>query len=144
MIILRVVYNASAWSSNVPNNTAKKPRYLHMAADSTYTYSNKTGLQGDSGDPFPGTQNVTACVPFPKYPITDIREQGDSITFKLMGGVEEDSTTTAVVITPKGRYATEAVYSLTGQYMGERTAELPTGVYILRRENGETDKIIIR
>ena len=33
-----------------------------------------------------------------------------------------------------------AVYSLSGQYMGQRTAHLPAGIYVVK-QNGKTKKL---
>lgn len=144
MMIWRVVYNASIWSSNTPNNTAEQPRYFYMAADSTYTYSGATGLQGDDGDPFPGSTNVTEYSLFGgRYPILNIEETNGLIEFDFMGVLPDTGGTAAVsVVESEGRVTD--VYSLTGVRMGSRLESLPAGVYILRKDNGDTEKIWIR
>ena len=139
MVVWRVVYNSGIWSSNTPNTTANKPRYIHMPADSTYTYSRTTGIQGDDGDPFPGSANVTHCQLF-GYPITNIREENGEIQFSFMG----DSSGTALQMLPENNSAVEAVFSLTGTYMGQQISHLPAGAYIVRRATGQTEKIIVR
>lgn len=139
MLVWRVVYNAGIWSSNTPNNTAKKPRYIFVPADSTYTYSRATGLQGDDGDPFPGSANVTRCTLF-SYPLLNIREENDEILFSFLG----DSSGTALPTLREESVGNPAVFSLTGVYMGTRTTNLPAGIYIVRKSAGETEKIIVR
>ena len=138
MLVWRVVYNSGIWSSNAPNNTANKPRYIFMPADSTYTYSKSTGLQGDDGDPFPGRDSVTSCTLF-SYPIRNIREENEEIHFSFLG----DSSGTAL---PNVQKSSEinAVYSLTGLYMGHKITNLPAGIYIVRKTTGETEKIFVR
>ena len=139
MLIWRVVYNSAVWSANVPNNTPDMPRYLEMAADSIYAYNPYLGLQGDDGDAFPGSANITHCRLFRSYPILDIREEAGEIHFSFMGKsegsalpfVEEDS-------------GINAVFSLTGTYMGNKTAGLPAGIYVIRKDTGKTEKIIVR
>lgn len=141
LYVLRVVYNASIWSSNSPNNTGGAPRYIHIPADGTYTYNSRTGIQGDDGDPFPGTANATACAFFPNYPITDITETDGLISFKFMGGTQGEA------LLPDNEAeegAVTAVYSLTGTYMGQGTQALPAGIYLVRRSTGKTQKIIVR
>ena len=141
LFVLRVVYNAGSWSSNSPNNTGGAPRYIHIPADSTYTYNKKTGIQGDDGDPFPGTANVTSCTLFPNYPITDITETDGVISFKFMGGTQGEA-----ILPTEGadEGIVTAVYSLTGSLMGQSTQALPEGIYIVRKSTGKTEKIIVR
>lgn len=141
LFVLRVVYNASIWSGNRPNNTAYAPRYIHIPADGTYTYSSRTGLQGDDGDPFPGSANITSCTLFPAYPITDISESDELISFKFMGGTQGEALLPEVTA-EEGSIT--AVYSLTGTYMGRSTHALPAGIYLVHKSTGETQKLIIR
>ena len=140
MVIWRVVFASGAWSGNSMNNTADKPRYLHIAADSTYTYNTRTGLQGDAGDPFPGTKNVTEYLPFAGSPITDIQELNEEITFKFKGGADS----TALDNISESDTDIQAVFALTGTYMGNRVQGLPAGIYLVRTSNGKTEKIIVR
>ena len=141
MLVLRVVYSAGIWAANTPNNEDYKPRYIHIPADSTYTYSRTTGVQGDGGDPFPGTANVTSCTLFPNYPITDITETDGIITFKFMGGTQGEA------LLPEQEAeegAVTAIYSITGAFMGQHTQALPAGIYLVRKSTGKTEKIIVR
>ena len=139
LLVLRVVFNNAIWSANSVNNTDYQPRYIHIPADGTYTYNNRTGIQGDDGDPFPGTVNITSFTPFPDYPLTDIREENGEILFKFMGGG------TGTSLWPEAKAEeTPSVYSLTGLYMGDNMNNLPAGVYILRSGTGKTEKVLLR
>lgn len=141
MLIWRVVYNSSSWSNNTPNNTANQPRYLHMAADTTYTYNSRTGLQGDSGDPFPGTENVHSFLPFPDKPITDINENDGVISFRFMW--DDDTTQTALPQVTAAEPGIVEIFTLTGTKVGNSQDLLPAGIYIIRKDN-VTQKIIVR
>ena len=141
LFVLRVVYNASVWLANAPNSTGGSPRYIHIPADGTYTYSYTTGVQGDDGDPFPGSANVTSCTLFPSYPITDITEQDGIVSFKFMGGTQGEA------LLPEQTAAdgtVTAVYSLTGTCMGTSTRALPAGLYLVRKNTGKTEKIMVK
>jgi len=140
LLVLRVVFNNSIWSANTPNNTAYKPRYIHIPADGTYTWSRTTGLQGDDGDPFPGSANVTSFTPFPNYPLTDITEENGEISFKFMGGTQGTDLLPEVTAEEK----TVAVFSITGAFMGNSLKGLPAGAYIIRKNTGKTEKTILR
>ena len=141
MLVLRVVYNASIWSANVPNNTGGAPRYIHVPADGTYTYSRTTGVQGDDGDPFPGSANVTSCTLFPNYPITDITEEDGIVSFKFMGGRQGEGIRP---VEDEADGTVQAIYSLTGICMGKRLGSLPAGIYLVRKNTGKTEKIMVR
>jgi len=143
LMVWQVVYNASVWAANVPNNTAGKPRYTFLPADGGYSYSGRTGLQGDAGDPFPGTENVTSCAPFPQYPINSIREdESGVITFRFMMEADTTSTLLPEVETREGKVTN--VYTLTGVEVTTDAEHLPAGVYIIRKDNGLTEKKMIR
>jgi len=139
MLVLRVVYNNAVWLANSPNNTGGQPRYIHIPADGTYTYDWSEGVQGDTGDPFPGTANVTSFTPFPDFPLTEITESDGQITFKFKGG-----TTGTSLLPEASEDEATAVYSLTGVYMGRSLNNLPTGAYIIRTNTGKTEKRIVR
>ena len=141
MLLWRVVYSASAWSSNVPNNKAGQPRYTIIPADGRYSYSGSTAMQGDAGDPFPGVQNVVSCAPFPQYPINNIREEDGVISFLFM---KEDSTTTSLPEVDAREGKVTHIYTLTGVEVATDAEHLPAGVYIFRKDNGLTEKKMIR
>lgn len=146
MYVLRVVYNSSSWTGNVPNNTAYKPRYMYVAADETYTWNDGgNGLQGDAGDTYPGRDNVSICSLFPAYPITEISEQDEVIRFAFMGGdTLRPDTGTSTMLNPIAPIEmTEGVYSITGHYMGNTTEGCARGIYIVRK-NGQSEKLIIQ
>lgn len=94
MMIYRVNYSQSDWDNNVPNNNASKMDFQIMCAD---------GIGSDntlSGDPFPGSANVTSYIPVIRSgtalsdkPITDIKESNQIITFKYKGGGNKGTLT---------------------------------------------------
>lgn len=58
LLILHVDYNASAWSSNTPNDTPSHQRMTWIAADNNYQYTTYNGTkyyttEGAANDPFP-------------------------------------------------------------------------------------------
>ncbi|MHB9056843.1 MAG: M6 family metalloprotease domain-containing protein [Paludibacteraceae bacterium] len=88
MLIYRINYNPNDWNYNQPNNNPLKMGVDIMEAD---------GIASDatlSGDPFPGTRNVTVYVPqlrsgviLENDPVIAIQETNDMIIFKYKGGV---------------------------------------------------------
>lgn len=87
MLISRIHYNAINWYNNEANNTASDMGDDIMEADG------KASDYNLSGDPFPGTSDVTSYTPvlvngtvLSNYPITDIAEADGVITFNFMGG----------------------------------------------------------
>ncbi len=85
MLITHIYYDATAWENNTPNNNPNALDYDIIEAD---------GIPSDntlSGDPFPGTNNVTFYTPVLRSgiiinkPLTDISEQNGIITFNFMG-----------------------------------------------------------
>ena len=96
MLIWHIDYNANVWSQNTVNNSAS-----HQYVD----IEEADGSQSDfsvSGDPFPGTSNKTSftasTTPAMKtwsgtglnFPITDIAENGEVITFNVLGGSDSE------------------------------------------------------
>lgn len=136
LLVWRVVFNAGAWSGNYMNNTANKPRYTYIPADGNYFV---VGASDYAGDTYPGLSNITTFTPFVHSPITDIQETDGVITFKFRGGREG----TALPNVKQTEEQVEAIYSLTGAYMGTQKQNLPAGLYLLRT-NDSTKKIIIR
>lgn len=94
MLVWRVVYNASVWKSNAPNNTEKKPRYTvvpagpgHYIGSPGWCLNDACTLVAYSEDnPFPGTGNVTSYTPWKGYAMTEITETGGNIQLKQNGG----------------------------------------------------------
>ncbi len=103
MLVWHVDYNISVWSENRVNNPQN-----HQYVDIEEADNIKTEATRD-GDPFPGTAGITSftdnTTPSMKtwagknldLPITEIAETPDGIiTFKVKGGAEPISSTTAL------------------------------------------------
>lgn len=105
MLVWHVDYDTYVWSRNVVNNNASHQYVDIEEADGTQNETSR------SGDAFPGRSNITSFTddtrPSMKtwsgarlnLPITDIKETGGTITFKVAGGfiaphapVAEDAT----------------------------------------------------
>lgn len=92
MLIYRIYYNKNDWEYNEPNNDPARMGVDIIEAD---------GIANDrtlSGDPFPGTRNITTHIPslrngkvLSTKSITDIREYEDAgaIIFQFAGGSGE-------------------------------------------------------
>lgn len=86
MLITRVFYNRNDWQSNGPNNRAEAMGFDIMEADGVASTSTLPG------DPFPGTAKVTSYSPKLRSgtdiakPITAIKEDNNSVSFRFMGG----------------------------------------------------------
>lgn len=79
MLIWHIIYNASAWSNNTPNNGTQLRYYVEAAHGGTQTSSL-------ASDPFPGTKGVTQFSPKLSdgtvlSPLLDIQELGTDISF---------------------------------------------------------------
>ena len=90
MMISKTVYDEDDWYNNIPNNNRNSQGYDIIEADGKAPGSS----YGKAGDLFPGTSNVTSYAPYAQYPITEIVEVGDKITFSFMkssggGGSDE-------------------------------------------------------
>lgn len=86
MLVWKVNYDDNKWFNNSVNNTNNLPNLIYVPADGTYTHNRYTGVQGDDGDPYPGSAEITEFSPYPEYPLTDITEADGIITFSFMGG----------------------------------------------------------
>ena len=92
MIITKVNYNSSKWSSNKPNNTSPMLFDMIEAAGKVPYYGGSI-YYGSPSDPFPGTNNVTSYAPYSQYPLSEINELEDGrVAFKFMGGKEPVTT----------------------------------------------------
>lgn len=79
MLIWHIIYSASAWSNNSPNNGTQLRYYVEAAHGGTQTASL-------ASDPFPGTKGVTQFSPKLSdgtilSPLLDIQELGTDISF---------------------------------------------------------------
>lgn len=86
MLAWKVDYDEGKWVDNTVNNTANSPNLIFIPADGTYTKNSYTGMQGDDGDPYPGSAGITEFTPFADYPLTEITETNGIIAFSFMGG----------------------------------------------------------
>jgi len=94
MLVWHVDYVSSVWSNNRVNNNANHQYVDLIEADNLKTPDSR------NGDPFPGTARITSLTddttPSMRTwadrpldtPLTDIAEDGDEVTFKVMGGRE--------------------------------------------------------
>jgi M6 family metalloprotease-like protein len=148
LLILHVDYDADVWLNNVVNNEADHQRMTILPADGGL---NSFSL---SGDPYPGSGNVTSVSKFPLFnayttglksmlkSLSDITEKDGVITFSFKGVNSE----TAVTAPRKddAQDAIQAIYTLGGMRMpGTSLESLPHGTYIVKGNNG-THKIIIK
>ena len=96
LLVWQVVYNASAWSANTPNNVAYKPRYTVISAAGGYIGFDFCLKEDDKGNctlyekstynTFPGSKNVTSIKLIEGIELTDIAEKDGKITFKVNEG----------------------------------------------------------
>ena len=86
LIITRINYNVSTWSSNTPNNDPLAMGVYIIEADEIPSDNSLPG------DPFPGTSNITSYSPTLRSgtminkPLTFIKEKDGVISFRFMGG----------------------------------------------------------
>lgn len=86
MLVWKVMYNATKWEDNEPNNTTGSPRYTIVPADG------KTKNYGAASDLFP-TSSVNSYTPYTGCALTEITKSGSNITFKYNGGVTKTTAT---------------------------------------------------
>ena len=86
LLITHILFNSTTWDDNTPNNTASAMGVDIVEAD---------GIASDatlSGDPYPGTSNVTSYSPTLRSginiskPLTYISEKNGIIKFRFIGG----------------------------------------------------------
>lgn len=134
MLIWKVTYDSLKWADNEVNS---EPAVLN------YTLASATGWTGNLGeayDAFPGTKNVTSCSLVEAYPISDIVEDEQVITFFVAGDVSALYDMKA--ISPDDY---QAIYTITGQPLLLPWHLLPQGIYLVTYEHaGEklTKKLI--
>lgn len=79
MLIWKVNFNASKWSSNEPNNTANNPYYTIVSA-----YGSKIGWDGSTDNckwnTFPGTKKKTSYTGISGKPLLNIAEANGIVT----------------------------------------------------------------
>ncbi|MDD4970000.1 MAG: M6 family metalloprotease domain-containing protein [Paludibacter sp.] len=103
MLVTHIFFDPVAWSQNTVNNDPYAMGVDIVEADGIALTETKYIDPTLSGDPFPGTSNVTFCLPtlrsaavLPK-PLTNIKETNGIISFKFKGG---DITIKPTVGTP--------------------------------------------
>lgn len=113
MLVTHVYYNASTWDSNSPNNDQSKMGVDIVEADNI---ANDNSLEGD---PFPGTSNITKYTPVLRsgtalnnYAITEIKENGELITFNFMRLITSANFTTFKTV--EGKHSTHQTISVSG------------------------------
>lgn len=156
MLVWHIDYNEGVWNKNVVNNTPSHQYVDLVEADNKRTDSTR------SGDPFPGTSNITAFDDYTRpelrswdgrktaVALSDIREESGKILFKVEGKKQPD-TGVGIISGASGELRAEGrmiinstdspadVYGLTGMRLavvlpGE-SIELPAGIYVVT--NGE-------
>jgi len=86
MLVTHIYYNSTTWANNTPNNDPNAMGVDIIEADNIASDNTM------SGDPFPGTSNLTTYSPTLRSgtnigkPLTVIKETNGIITFKFMGG----------------------------------------------------------
>lgn len=153
LVISYVHYVRSNWNSNRVNTLFAGYEHVALiAADDNRTLNSATTstINFEAGDPFPGTENVTAFTDDTKpaavwnstgkatpigMPITNIREEDGIITFDFMVG--ESAVTEIEVAEGEKEY-----YSLQGIKVAAEN--LTNGIYIERDSKGQTRKVSIR
>ena len=92
MLITHIYYNSTTWNANTVNNVATAMGVDIVEADGIARSETSSIDATDSGDPFPGTSNVTSYSPVLRSgvninkPLTAITETKGIIKFKFMGG----------------------------------------------------------
>ena len=88
MLIWKVNFNASKWTSNEPNNTANNPYYTIVSA-----YGSAIGWDGSTDNckwnTFPGTKNKTSYTGISGKPLLNIAESNKIVTLTY---IEEPTT----------------------------------------------------
>ena len=154
LVITLVNYNRSAWAKNMVNTLFSVFEHVAIvAADNNKTLnSNEIKFTNfEAGDPFPGSENVTAFtatttpgaiwrssgdpLPAPDVRITNIRESADGIiTFDF----NTEETAIADIVAADGE---KEYFTLMGQKVS--ADKLGSGIYIERDANGQTRKVAV-
>ena len=133
-MITRIKYNYQNWYDNEVNNSETNMGVdLIEASQNTTRYSMPTDL-------FPA--GATQYTPYNKYPITNIQETDNIITFNLIGG--GDSIIVSVDdINDNTQETVVAVYTIQGILVRTGITDLPEGVYIIKTDK-RTRKIYVK
>lgn len=139
MLVWKINFSSSVWSSNAPNNTANSPRHTIVPADG------KTTDYSASGDAFP-TSSVKTYTPISGHELTSITKNttAKTVSFLYNGGVVchnvvveatgckiepssscvENSTQLTATITP-----TDASYDFTSLTVKRGSTTLTSGTH---------------
>lgn len=101
MMITKIIYNSTLWSSNKVNNTRSSMGIDLIEADSSAPayIGEENGHYGKATDLFPA--GSSAFTPYEQYPITDIEMTNGIVRFRFMGGkaIAPDTTFTVTLDT---------------------------------------------
>ncbi len=151
MLATKVKYHYRLWFQNAVNNTAMRMGVDIIEADGeapAYAFDENgyaiMDYFGKPGDAFP--TGATEYTPFESYPLTNIVEENDQITFDFMGG-----GTPLMLVSPDGIENVDlqeaqilTIYNLLGQVQPTTDLhDLSNGIYIVKTTQG-TKKISIR
>ena len=127
MLITHIYYNATTWDNNTVNNIATAMGVDIVEADGIALSETSSIDPTDSGDPFPGTSNVTSYSPTLRSkininkPLTSITETNGIIKFKFMGGGNlptiNSSGTLSAFNTVQGTPSSYQTISVSGIYL---------------------------
>lgn len=132
MMITKVSYTYRTWTANKVNNTAN-----NLGVDIIEADGKTNSSIGRQNDLFPS--GADAYAPYEQYPITDIQEDGNRISFDFMGGADwitPMTTEAANAKDKKGRTYTkiEAIYDVSGNLITTdvKIKDLSPGFYIIQ------------
>ena len=132
LMITKIKYNYNTWKKNKVNNTSN-----NMGVDLIEADGKTNSSIGRQNDLFPS--GADAYAPYEQYPITDIQEDGDRISFDFMGGADwltPMTTEAANAKDKKGRTYTkiEAIYDVSGNLITTdvKIKDLSPGFYIIQ------------
>ena len=84
MLVWQIVYDASDWYFNQPNNKSIRMKLLAANGSAPYTKNMDGGARQDV--PFPGSWNVTEYEPYTHVSLTEIEEENGVVRFQFTNG----------------------------------------------------------
>lgn len=87
MMITKIAYSYNKWSNNSVNNISSSMGVDLIEADGKAPTANQSGYDGKSGDLFP--RGATEFKTVTLFPVTEIAEADNTVTFKVCGGGPE-------------------------------------------------------
>ena len=144
MLITKIAYNYYKWANNTVNNSASSMGYDIIEADGKAPSIYDTGGSGKQGDAFPCV-TANSYSPYEQYPITQIKENGNTIFFNFMGGYDAPATIAkASALEQYGEDYTDivGVYDPSGRliFTEGKLNSLAPGTYIVAFSNGKKHK----